>query len=73
MLSWQSITLLELHQRGMATIPPFLDPLSIKTSIQGYTLPTLHPDLQPYLQGDELQHTLVRVEEVSISLALTIG
>lgn len=41
---------------------PLLDPLSIKKSIQNYSLPKLHPDLQPYLRGDELQHPLVSLD-----------
>lgn len=62
MLPWQSIAMFELHKKGIATMSPFLDPLSIQSFIQSYTLPTLHPDLQPYLQGDELQHPLVSVD-----------
>ncbi len=36
--------------------------LTINNIAQNYTLPTLHPDLRPYLSGDELRHPLVKVE-----------
>jgi hypothetical protein len=36
--------------------------LEINKIIQDHCLPQLHPDLQPYLQGDELHHPLLKVE-----------
>lgn len=35
---------------------------TIKNLIEGYTLPNLHIDLQPYLYGDELCHPLLTLE-----------
>lgn len=35
---------------------------SLRYKMNNYILPKLHPDLKPYLQGDELHHPLLQLE-----------